>query len=95
MTKQVLETGLEVEIESIVNVDSAFLSPEYHFLTVYLLARVVGGELRPGDDLEDVGWYSMKGALPELVFRQDYELIQCYAAGELGGLIVEKVEAPW
>jgi ADP-ribose pyrophosphatase YjhB (NUDIX family) len=88
------ETGLHVEIEAIVNVDSAFLSPQYHFLTVYLLAHVVGGELYPGDDLEKVGWYSKKSPLPELVFRQDLELIQCYTAGRLKGLTVEKVDMP-
>ncbi len=39
------ETGLDVEIRSILNVVSNLLSPTLHTLAIVLLARVIGGEL--------------------------------------------------
>ena len=86
------ETGLDVKIQSIVNVDSAFLSPQYHFLTIYLLARVVGGELCAGDDFEEAAWFPVTGPLPEMSFRQDPELIRAYAQGELVGVPIYQKE---
>lgn len=48
------ETGLDVEIRSILNVVSNLLSPSLHTLAIILLASVVDGELCAGDDLDDV-----------------------------------------
>ena len=42
------ETGLDVEIRSLLSVVSNFLSPRLHTLAIVLLARVVGGELERG-----------------------------------------------
>ncbi|MBN1580295.1 MAG: NUDIX hydrolase [Anaerolineae bacterium] len=39
------ETGLDIEILSILNVVSSFVSPRFHFLGVYLVARILGGNL--------------------------------------------------
>ena len=49
------ETGLDVDIRSILSVVSNFLSPSLHTLAIVLLARVVGGELVAADDLAAVG----------------------------------------
>ena len=77
------ETGLDVSIESIINVESAFVSPRYHFLTVYLLAHVVGGELMAGDDATAVDWFPLTGPLPEMAFAPDATIIQQYTVGTL------------
>jgi 8-oxo-dGTP diphosphatase len=77
------ETGLDVAIDSIINVESAFVSPRYHFLTVYLLAHVVGGELKAGDDATAVDWFPLAGPLPDMAFAPDIAIIQQYAAGNL------------
>jgi ADP-ribose pyrophosphatase YjhB (NUDIX family) len=82
------ETGLDVQIESILNVQSAFLPDNCHFLTVYLLATVSGGELAAGDDMEEVGWFSIHEPLPELAFATDGELIRQHARGRFSGLPV-------
>lgn len=87
------ETGLDVEINSILNVQSAFLPPEFHFLGIYLLADVIGGDLHPQDDLEDVNWFSLSEPLPELAFPPDVDLIQKYFNGQVRGLQVKK-ESP-
>jgi ADP-ribose pyrophosphatase YjhB (NUDIX family) len=83
------ETGLDVELCSIVQVISSFLSPGFHFLAVYLLARVVGGELRAGDDLEVVGWFPLSGPLPDMAFEEDLHVIDLYATMKGNGLPVD------
>ena len=77
------ETGLDVVLESIINVESAFVSPRYHFLTVYLLAHVVGGELMAGDDATAVDWFPLAGPLPKMAFAPDATIIQQYTVGTL------------
>lgn len=83
------ETGLEVELESILNVLSSFLSSQYHFLAVYLLARVVGGELAAGDDMEEVAWFPLSGPFPELAFVEDVDVLGTYAKRRFEGLAVD------
>jgi 8-oxo-dGTP diphosphatase len=78
------ETGLEVEVRSVVNVVSTFVSPRFHFLGIYVVADVVGGELRAGDDLEAVAWFPLAGPLPAPGFPEDACAIEMYAAGLTG-----------
>jgi 8-oxo-dGTP diphosphatase len=75
------ETGLEVEVESVINVVSSFVTPEFHFLGVYVVARVMGGELVAGDDLEAVEWFPVRGPLPEMGFEEDVSIIELYGRG--------------
>jgi ADP-ribose pyrophosphatase YjhB (NUDIX family) len=70
------ETGLIVEVTHVLHVESAFISPEMHFLTIYLFGHVVGGELRPGDDSLEAAWFTAPNELPELAFPTDGELIE-------------------
>jgi ADP-ribose pyrophosphatase YjhB (NUDIX family) len=83
------ETGLEVEISAILDVESAFLPPDRHYLTVFLLAYVTGGVLAASDDLEQVAWFPLTGPLPAMAFPPDTDLIQRYAATPLAGLPVD------
>jgi NADH pyrophosphatase NudC (nudix superfamily) len=83
------ETGLDIGMVSILNVQSAFLPPEYHFLGVYLLADVLGGKLQAGDDLERVDWFSLSGPLPEMAFPPDVEIMQACSNGTIEGLPVQ------
>jgi ADP-ribose pyrophosphatase YjhB (NUDIX family) len=54
------ETGLDVEIRSILNIVSNLLSPRLHTLAIVLLAGVVAGELCAGDDLETLEWVPLR-----------------------------------
>jgi len=83
------ETGLDIEVLSIINVESAFISPEVHVFSVYLLANVIGGELVAGDDLEAVDWFPLSGPLPEMAFQPDVDLIKQFARAGLAGLPVK------
>lgn len=84
------ETGLQIKIDAILNVASSFISPGYHFFSVYLLASVIGGELCSGDDFSDAQWYEFGGSLPELAFEEDAHMIARVAAGNYPMLPVDE-----
>jgi 8-oxo-dGTP diphosphatase len=75
------ETGLDVEVCSIINVVSSFVSPRFHFLGIYVVARVMGGELAAGDDLEAVERFPVVGPLPEMGFQEDVGILEMYTKG--------------
>ena len=77
------ETGLDVEIRSIINIVSNLLSPELHTLAIVLLAGVVSGELCAGDELEILEWVPLSGPLPEMAFEADEYIIERYRQTEL------------
>ena len=83
------ETGLDVEITSILNVISSFVSPGFHFLAIYLEARILGGELVARDDLEDAKWFPVSGPWPEMAFQEDVDALETYAKKEFIGLPVD------
>ncbi len=68
------ETGLEVEpIRTITHVDAIYHDEKgrvlYHYVILYIEARYLGGEPRPGDDAEDAGWFGLR----ELECMEDVE----------------------
>jgi ADP-ribose pyrophosphatase YjhB (NUDIX family) len=70
------ETGLDVEIRSIINVVSNFLSPRLHTLAIVLLAGVKGGDLCACDDLDAIEWFPLSGPLPEMAFEADEFIVK-------------------
>jgi ADP-ribose pyrophosphatase YjhB (NUDIX family) len=84
------ETGLDIEIHAIVNVVSSFISPRYHFLTIYLLAHPIGGELAAADDLEAASWFSLSGPLPEMAFEEDSLMLEWYCKTRPAGIPVDR-----
>jgi len=70
------ETGLDVEIRSIINIVSNFLSPKLHTLAIILRAVVKAGEPRAADDLETLEWFPLSGPLPEMAFEADEFIIR-------------------
>ena len=83
------ETGLEVEIQSVLNVVSCFLTSRYHFLAITLQARVIGGNLLAGDDLNPVDWFPLSQPLPEMAFDEDIYAIGLYKRAEFPALPVD------
>ena len=83
------ETGLDIRIESVLNVVSSFLSPSHHFLALFLLARPISGEAVAGDDLVEVAWYPLGGPLTEMAFQEDVDMLEQYASGAVQGLPVD------
>jgi 8-oxo-dGTP diphosphatase len=83
------ETGLDVEIRSIISVVSNFLSHRLHTLAIVLLTRVVGGRLCAADDLEAVAWFPLSGPLPEMAFEADAHICERYYRTHLEGAPVD------
>jgi 8-oxo-dGTP diphosphatase len=84
------ETGLEVEIQAILNVVSNRLRPDLHTLAIILLAKVGAGELRAGDDLKRLRWVSLSEEMPEMAFEADRRVIERYHKTKFrGGLSVD------
>jgi 8-oxo-dGTP diphosphatase len=83
------ETGLDVEIVSLIGAASMFHTPERHDLAVVLLARPVSGELLPSGDIDDARWFRFEDDLPELAFEADAHLIARYRETPLAGLPVD------
>jgi ADP-ribose pyrophosphatase YjhB (NUDIX family) len=83
------ETGLDVEIRSLLSVVSNFLSPRLHTLAIVLLARVVDGELCAADDLEAVAWFPLSGPWPEMAFEADAHICERYYRTQLAGAPVD------
>ncbi|MSQ33920.1 MAG: NUDIX hydrolase [Dehalococcoidia bacterium] len=65
------ETGLEVEVGPVYAVHSNFHDPDSLTVGIWFRGTVVGGTLRAGDDLDEVGYFPLD-ALPEpLAFPTD------------------------
>jgi len=59
------ETGLEVSVGEVVWVGEQ-LSAAHHIVLIDFSGSVIGGELRPGDDADQVAWVALEetGRLP-------------------------------
>jgi ADP-ribose pyrophosphatase YjhB (NUDIX family) len=78
------ETGLVAEVGDVVFVASNFHDPAKLTVGVWFEGTVVGGELEPGDDADDAGFFALDD-LPPLAFETDEALIarlRCTDRGE-------------
>jgi 8-oxo-dGTP diphosphatase len=83
------ETGLAVEITALLSVASNFLRPDIHTLAVAVLAKPVGGAACPGDDVDELGWFSLGDKLPSFAFSADRHMVERYFATRLSGAPVD------
>jgi 8-oxo-dGTP diphosphatase len=65
------ETGLEVRLGDVFAVHSNFHHPEHRTVGVWFWGEVIGGQLRAGDDLEDVGYFPVAATPEPLAFPTD------------------------
>jgi len=87
------ETGLDVEITGLLSVASNFLRPDIHTLAVALLARPVGGVASPGDDVDELEWFSLEDDLPNFAFSADRHMVERYFATRLSGAPIDPAYA--
>jgi 8-oxo-dGTP diphosphatase len=83
------ETGLDVEVVSIASVLSSFVSPRFHFLGIYVTARVAGGALAAGDDLVAVAWFPLTKLPEDMGFQEDICMIELVAGKDYVGLGID------
>lgn len=74
------ETDLDIEVKSILNVSSNFLSENLHTLVIVVKGHVISGTPNPGDDIVELDWFKSSGNLPEIAFSGDEYLIQHFDA---------------
>lgn len=76
------ETGLVADVGDVIFVRSNFHDPSKLTVGIWFEGAVTGGELAPGDDADEVGWFD-PSALPELAFETDAELFSLrYGVGD-------------
>lgn len=73
------ETGLVIEPGKVYAVLSNFHNPAVHTVGVWFEAKVVGGVLCPGDDLDQVAYFSLD-SVPDLAFPTDADVLQMLRA---------------
>ena len=83
------ETRLSIKITSILNVVSNFFTPELHTIVIVLLAEKQAGTPIPGDDMEELSWFSISGPLPDMAFEADKEIINRYCKTKIKGIPVD------
>ena len=69
------ETGLHVRVSTVYTVHSNFHAPLMQSVGIWFNGDVVGGELVAGDDLDDVGYFSLREPMPTLAFPTDVLVI--------------------
>lgn len=70
------ETGLQVELGSLYAVHSNFQVAARPVIGIWFLARVIGGELRAGDDLEELRFFPIDYPPADLAFDGDRLVIE-------------------
>ncbi len=68
------ETGLQVRVESVLDVVAGREHPRGADFIIAYLARVVTGELRAGDDADRAVWFA-RDELPELAFEATRKIL--------------------
>ena len=72
------ETGLDVEITSILNVATNYLTRDLHTLSIVCVASPVGGDEAPDDDISELRWVDMEGPFPPMAYEADEHIIRRY-----------------
>ena len=72
------ETGLDVEIGSIVNVATEYLEPDLHVLQIVCSAISESGSEAPADGLSELRWVNVGGPYPPMAFEADEQAIERY-----------------
>ncbi len=69
------ETGLVVDVGDVFEVLSNFHNPEHLTVGVWFWGNVIGGELRAGDDLSEVKFFSLWDLPKDMAFPTDRMVI--------------------
>lgn len=87
------ETGLVIDLRSIIQVTNNFHKPDLHAIVVVFYACVKSGVPTPGDDLDKLDWYPMDGSFPPFAFEADKEIISRYFLTRIAGLPLDELQA--
>lgn len=82
------ETGVRVEIKSILSVTSNFWDLGLNTVVPVLLAEPIKGEPQSTSESEDVAWFEV-GDLPEMAFEGDQHIIERFFETRFEGIPVD------
>ncbi len=68
------ETGLKIAPQRVFTALSNFHNPLVHTVGIWFEAVIIGGKLQAGDDLSEVGYFSLE-QLPPLAFTTDQTVV--------------------
>jgi 8-oxo-dGTP diphosphatase len=77
------ETGLQVRVTGLVDVVARSRAAEGADILIVYLAEIVGGQLQPGDDAAEAGYFALD-ALPELAFQSTQSIVERWRSGLAG-----------
>jgi 8-oxo-dGTP diphosphatase len=69
------ETGLSVQIGELLDVIYGLEHPRGAHIVLFYRAEIIAGEIKPGDDVDEVAFYS-RNNLPELAFSTTRKILQ-------------------
>ncbi len=69
------ETNLDIEVGQVYSVQSNRHDPDCYSVGVWYLARIIKGDIQPGDDLCDLGFFPLNN-IPPLAFPTDKIVIE-------------------
>ncbi|MBN2000387.1 NUDIX hydrolase [candidate division KSB1 bacterium] len=72
------ETGFKVEIIDLLNVYGSCDDPRTRVVLIVFTARIIGGELTPGDDASDAGFFDVEAIDVKLAFENHREALHDY-----------------
>ena len=68
------ETGLAIDLVKVYAVHSNFHNSKQHTVGVWYLAKAVGGDVVPADDLDEIGYFQYQ-EIPALAFPTDRKVL--------------------
>jgi len=78
------ETGLKVDITGLLDIVAGREHVRGAGFVIFYRARVTGGNLRAGDDVDRVAWFG-KHELPQLAFKATHVVVERWLAGKFQG----------
>ena len=71
------ETGLDIEIEKLLGIFmDEYETDKYATLNICYVARVVGGEETPGDDIEELKWFEPTELPKDIAFKNGKDMLE-------------------
>jgi 8-oxo-dGTP diphosphatase len=80
------ETGLKIVPHRVFTALSNFHNPLVHTVGIWFEAVIHGGNLQPGDDLSEVGYFSLE-QLPPMAFPTDQTVVNMLKSQQAGNTV--------